>query len=79
MQDWKPIETAPKDGDYFIAFDGDDGGGVFNAVVLARWDDGQDEWEPGWVIRSVGDGDYLEGCNLTRWMPLPAPPIPSPV
>ena len=61
---WQPIETAPKDGTEFLAWDGlmietcwfKDG------VLLASWDN----------QRFSCDTDV--DCDATHWMPLPEPP-----
>jgi hypothetical protein len=59
---WQPIETVPKDGDYIL---------VWNSygVTMVYWDS---EWES-WIIDSncpIG----LKGTEPTHWMPLPEPP-----
>ncbi len=83
MSEWRTFDTAPKDGSLFLAFDGDDGGGVSCGVVLAYWyfddqpDDFDDDMEPHWEVSALGTGDCLDGCNLTHWMPLPEPPKAS--
>lgn len=72
---WQPFDTAPKDGSTILAYDGDDGGGIFNGIVCARWCEAEpdDEWESEWDVFEIG-GDCLHGCNLTYWMPLPPAP-----
>lgn len=74
---WQPIETAPKDGTTFLAYDTPEGG-LSMGVVLCKWDseEGYDhtEWPPHWVAMDPANGDDLECCNLTHWMPLPEPP-----
>jgi hypothetical protein len=67
MSEWQPIETAPKDGSAVLAFwpkayQGK--GGMY--VVL--WFDGQ------FVPTTMG----YRGIKFTHWMPLPAPPEPTP-
>jgi hypothetical protein len=76
MSEWQDIKTAPKDGSTFLAFDADDGGGIYCGVVACRWmhADEDDEWESEWIVSEVGGDSELHGCNLTHWMPLPAPP-----
>lgn len=79
--EWKPIESAPKDGTVFlatVAF----GDGVttteWSDVVAVYWDDctlmPDDGEEPGWVVREIPSGNYSCGGELTHWTPLPAPP-----
>lgn len=59
---WKPIETAPKDGSSILVFNGKTG--------AVHWDGA------GWVAGiscSNGSAFYL-GNPPTHWMPLPPPP-----
>lgn len=71
---WQPIETAPKDGSYFLACKG-------RGVVIGRMGKA--------TVRSGSDGkgglkEWVEDCfrlqgdnlswNPTHWMPLPEPP-----
>lgn len=79
MSDWQPIETAPKDGTEFLAFDSRtrkmDVCEMSNIITR----------EPLWVCRPVQmDGEYgpdnsdfgYEWKDITHWMPLPKPPSP---
>lgn len=59
---WRPIETAPRDGTEFIAYRPDAG------VFTAGYDDEQDVW-----FASHGYEDITDDLP-TRWMPLPLPP-----
>lgn len=64
---WQPIETAPKDGTYFLAF---------NAALEA--DSWADE-ERHMIVQWTGRGYWriaLDGqsAHPTHWMPLPPPP-----
>lgn len=61
--EWKPIETAPKDGTEIIAYCSDSMGG-FISVALCILIDMRLTW--------VRHGRYV--CNPTHWMPLPPPP-----
>lgn len=69
--EWQPIETAPKDGAWFSAWDGSE-------VFPCCWGD----WfgQAGWCYGDCTYGGTLyEGLNLadiqpTHWMPLPEPP-----
>lgn len=82
---WQPIESAPKDGTPFLAWN--------SAVVfVAAWSRANDA-RGGWIVQAAGRDaisqmdeqgvDYLEpgflaGLELpTYWMPLPAPPTNS--
>lgn len=60
--EWRPIDTAPKDGSEFLAWaeSGED-------YWVARWDHDQADW----VER--GEGMTLH-WRLSHWQPLPAPP-----
>ena len=69
--DWRPIETAPKDGTHILVW-GPDSGGIYGftvpyqpMVVLWWKDDGR------WVAR---ENDDMEWGDLTHWMPLPELP-----
>lgn len=79
--DWRPIETAPKDGTPIL------GTVAGYAYALQRcgvyyWEGGTQEvpsgaWivKPGWMHQSDDDDDD-RATWLTHWMPLPAPPAP---
>lgn len=61
---WRPIETAPKNGEYILMLRG-------TTVRTARWFDdwmfGESAWgAPGW--------SYPKDDQPTHWMPMPAPP-----
>ena len=63
--EWRPIETAPRDGTVIIAYGGDLG--YENPTVASvAWDDGWhlDQWET-----------PENSANPTHWMPLPEPPV----
>jgi hypothetical protein len=71
--EWQPIKTAPRDGTYIIASDG-------NVTTITTW--GKTSHVPiyGWLLVAWGDpqdADLLRQ-NLTHWMPLPAPPVEVP-
>ena len=87
MSDWKPIETAPKDGRTLRL-------GYFNSHKKWRTMRGQwfsqdvinEEWEEpdmadeGWYETCV-ENDDMPNCwwtNPTHWMPLPTPPKETP-
>jgi len=71
---WQPIESAPKDGKWIIAFDGE-------KVMPMVWVNG-DEYQPysGWCYGVETWGGVLyDGYNEvsrqpTHWQPLPTPP-----
>lgn len=56
--EWQPIETAPKDGADFLAYDG------FEAII-AYWNS---------YLRDYRDPHDGKIVGLTHWMPLPEPP-----
>lgn len=61
MSEWRPIETAPKDGTPVIICTS--GGKVFRA----RWFGGAV-----WSVDGYSVG--FETSDVTHWMPLPQPP-----
>lgn len=77
MSEWQDIETAPRDGTEFLAWDS-----VAQKMDVAYMYNVSTR-EPLWVPRQVQmDGEYGPlgdefGCdhrNITHWMPLPEPP-----
>jgi hypothetical protein len=64
-QEWRPIDTAPRDGTpALLWYKG-------KTHVAAYWVQGP--WKAGmWCSETVGFGD---GQNFTHWRPLPAPPV----
>lgn len=81
--EWKPIETAPKDGSLFLCW--------VSAVVYGETDEGQPyqqdasqvdfcSWRSG--PSDLPEHGYFDPCcgqigdsqDVTHWMPLPAPP-----
>jgi hypothetical protein len=66
VQEWQPIETAPKDGaDILLA--GEDW------VSLGGW---KGSVPKGWWRDHVCSADYqIAECHPTHWMPLPALPL----
>lgn len=73
MTDWRPIETAPKDGTLILVA-GPKMGVMFDAtaITVVAW--GGFEWKPmvgGWQAYE----DSLEDAQPTHWMPLPDPPV----
>lgn len=90
MNDWQPIETAPKDGTIFLAFCPDQppfyrGDWHYHkespaGVVLLFWDDcdgyvdRQQGLIPGWCIPAYSRHGVGRAHNPTHWMPLPEGP-----
>ena len=61
---WQPIETAPRDGSYFIAwFEGAE------IPALICWHN--ERWEDNEMSENNGDGEFL---GEFVWQPLPTPP-----
>ena len=61
MSDWQPIETAPRDGSQFLAWDG-------VCIENIKWRNGM--WQTSWAH----DEKYSMNGAPTHWMPLPQPP-----
>lgn len=70
MSEWKPIATAPKDGEHILICRDND---VFWEYEIVRWagDDFDYPWERPDASNAFADGRF------TLWMPLPPPPKPS--
>lgn len=69
--DWKPIETAPKDGTKILVFT------IHGDVELSDWYSYQSErYEPeGDLFRRVSTAEGAWNSNTpTHWAPLPAAP-----
>lgn len=71
MSEWKPMESAPKDGCSILAFDAGAGRapGEIGVVIVSYL--GSDRDYP-W-IESSGMQSFKADI-LTHWMPLPSPP-----
>jgi len=77
MDDWQPIETAPKDGSPLLLFDRQrlDGDAHPTGAVEGHWCD-----DYGWqaaVWSMVSDLFLTKKIHPTHWMPLPEPPLTS--
>lgn len=70
MSEWRPIETAPKDGTEvilrFVVRDGD----TRPVEALNGWYDGS--WRR--ICYSTYSYRYFSLGDVTHWMPLPKPP-----
>jgi hypothetical protein len=80
MNDWQPIETAPKDGTHIILFWPQSGRHPTRdgyRVEEARWFSKEEciggcrYWEPAFV--SIGH-NAVHHIGMTHWMRLPKPP-----
>jgi hypothetical protein len=68
VSEWKPIDSAPKDGTQILAFAKDAYG--YNYYGVAEWAvDG-----PGKIQPHVEDWFWPFAIRPTAWMPLPEPP-----
>jgi len=74
MSDWRPIETAPRDGARVLVWSGAYRGTAF----IARLDDDRyaKRPRPFWEFEGQ-DTTTARAHQPTHWMPLPAPPSPS--
>lgn len=71
---WQPIETAPKDGSYFLAVCEADCGTRNHWIV--RWDADHDGFECGYDAEGLFTAQIGMVPCLAHWMPLPEPPNP---
>lgn len=86
--EWKPIETAPKDGTPILVAHYIHSNDLYGYapwreinVVIAWWEGG------GWEMCFMEDGradtegissQFFQAIRPTHWMPLPSPPSPNP-
>ncbi len=68
MSEWKPIETAPANGEQFLAAVKIGSGWVFHVCY---------RWEGGPLIAWADMEASKTFDTATHWMPLPNPPIKS--
>ena len=64
QNEWKPIESAPKDGNWILAC-GDEG----KTPVVVQWDGPPSDGKPHWV-----DNDWMLRPHVKWWVPIPDPP-----
>lgn len=67
MREWKPIETAPKDGTFIVMTDGTPAW-----PWVARWTNDDSMGEPFTAGWETAIGGRIK--TATHWMPLPEPP-----
>jgi len=89
MVEWRPIETAPRDGTWIWAWREPPKmtGPRWEPLIYVRWDEEEESWV--WpcdtfevfTIRGreladmeIGDGDYYSASDFTHWLPLPTAP-----
>lgn len=70
MTDWQPIETAPKDGESFLAVDANNG----PEYRVVYYDDDPLHLPYIWHVEDAGAGFNHHENFFTHWMPLPEPP-----
>lgn len=61
---WQPMDTAPKDGSEFLAFDS-------SRIFISRWDEYHPS-RPGWGSDKADEYGWAE--DPKGWMPLPKRP-----
>jgi hypothetical protein len=73
MSEWRPIETAPKDGSHVLLHC--DFGETGRQITVARWCDDPSPAGPygKFCWREMQDSSIAEQIP-THWMPLPEPP-----
>lgn len=78
MSDWRPIETAPKDGTSILLWGGqDDNADYVSDEIAAKMSSPARAWWDGdcWLMTLAEAGCVgVEYINPTHWMPLPAQP-----
>jgi len=79
--EWQPIETAPKDGTAFLAWEDDDRGNQWPVVI--KWteyeteEDREEFGEGFWQYCEELLSDVAGEAEPTHWLPLPPPPVTS--
>lgn len=68
---WQPIDSAPRDGTWFLAFNGH-WRGVAKYTAPYHGDEGDEFQDPVWVDET---SEFIEP-EPTHWQPLPSPPEP---
>ena len=75
MSAWQPIETAPKDGSWFLLFDK----GNTPSVMVARWSaDHRPSGPLGpfvWELGSPGHSERMAESVPTLWAPIEFPEV----
>lgn len=70
-REWQPIESAPKDGSWFLGYD-PDSNMAWAPYELISWVAPNPEW--GITTGYYCQDDTSEETPCTMWMPLPSPP-----
>jgi hypothetical protein len=74
LPQWRPIETAPRDGSEFLAYGTLHGTHGYTPDEKS-WTGAQ--WNGGRVVSTKPGANYDSGWTFTHWCPLPA--LPGPV
>ena len=72
--DWQPIETAPKDGTWFLGWR--NGYYEQDRVQVFRWHEATLPQDSGWM-NAPDNHEHGFDYEPTHWMPLPEPPTSS--
>lgn len=70
MVEWRPIETAPRDGSRFLAY----GGGLDDQVETCSWSEVTCCWNLETFTADDSDDEPDGYCRPTHWLPLPPAP-----
>lgn len=68
--DWQPIETAPKDGEWVLLFSPDS---IEPQSFVGQWRDDDNPWGGSWWS-DYPDAAYPIDSDPSHWMPLPPSP-----
>jgi len=71
MNEWQPIETAPKDGSAVMLID-ERCEYLPDRWAIAYWR--PDSWANDWRVCGADGRDYQTDIEPTHWQPLPEPP-----
>ncbi|MET3232203.1 UNVERIFIED_ORG: hypothetical protein ABIC54_004408 [Burkholderia sp. 1263] len=62
MSEWKPIETAPAEGQFLVYMPGE----KRQPIQVAKWHQN---------MKTIGNQFHFDMEQPTHWMPLPEPPM----
>lgn len=87
-QGWQPIETAPKDGTEILCVFCNDYGYQAKPTIYGPWTVAfrRGQWTASWDDTAVIESETYAGTEYktadvdpTHWMPIPAPPLMTPL